>query len=100
MINIIQDNLKEIQHLMKSYGIERAYAFGSVVRGNMKEDSDIDFLIRFRTDIDIETYGNNYFELLYALQQLLKKDVDLVAEETITNPYLLQSINNDKFRVL
>jgi predicted nucleotidyltransferase len=38
--------------------------------------------------------------LMYALQDLLNKNVDLVAEETITNPYLLQSINKDKISIL
>jgi hypothetical protein len=48
----------------------------------------------------IKTYGDNYFNLLYALQNLPQCEVDLVAEETLTNPYLLQSINNQKLQVL
>ena len=82
------------------YGVQSAYAFGSAATGKMHADSDVDFVISFPTDMDYTTYGNNYFDLLYALQDLLKTDVDLLAEETITNPYLLQSINSTKFRVL
>ncbi|SEM22232.1 hypothetical protein SAMN05216436_102277 [bacterium A37T11] len=44
--------------------------------------------------------GDNYFKLLYALQDLLQKNVDLVAEETVTNPFLLESINRQKILVL
>jgi predicted nucleotidyltransferase len=37
---------------------------------------------------------------MYSLQDLFNREVDLVAEETITNPYLLQSINSNKLQVL
>jgi len=57
-------------------------------------------MVSFNPDLSYTDYGNNYFQLIYALQNLLKKDVDLVAEETITNPYLLNSINKQKIAVL
>lgn len=85
---------------MLTYGVQKAYAFGSAVTNTMQPDSDVDFVISFPTDMDYTTYGNNYFKLLYALQDLLKTNVDLVAEETITNPYLRQSINNNRLQVL
>lgn len=100
MSNIVQTNLKQIKALMLHYGVEKAYAFGSAVTGNMHVDSDVDFVIRFAPGIDYETYGNNYFDLLYALQNLLKKDVELVAEETLTNPYLIESINRQTLDVI
>lgn len=85
---------------MRNYGVTHAYAFGSAATNNMSADSDVDFVIRFNPDIDFATYGDNYFKLLYALQDLLKRDVDLVAEETITNPYLIQSISSQRMDVL
>ncbi|WP_344978398.1 nucleotidyltransferase family protein [Compostibacter hankyongensis] len=100
MNNLLQQNLPQIKHLMQQYGVRRAYAFGSAVKDTMHSKSDFDFLISFSPDLDYETYGTNYFNLLYALQDLLHKEVDLVSEETVTNPYLLQSINQHKFQVL
>lgn len=85
---------------MLSCGVQSAYAFGSAVTNTMQPGSDVDFIISFPKDLDYTTYGDNYFKLLYALQDLLKTEVDLLAEETITNPYLLQSINNNKLKVL
>ena len=35
-----------------------------------------------------------------ALRSLLKKDVELVAEETLSNPYLIQTIDRDKIALL
>ena len=96
----IKRNLPEIQQLMRLYNVEEAYLFGSAATGNMNADSDVDFLIRFSPDLDFQTYGNNYFKLLYALQDLLKLEVELVAEETLNNPYLIESINNNKLLVI
>lgn len=85
---------------MRRYGVIRAYVFGSAATGNIATDSDVDFLVSFNPDLNYTDYGNNYFKLIYALQKLLKKNVDIVAEETISNPYLLQTINSQKIAVL
>lgn len=96
----IKNNLSQIQQLMKLHGVEQAYLFGSAATGKMNADSDVDFLIRFSPNLDFQTYGNNYFNLLYALQDLLKLEVELVAEETLNNPYLIESINSNKLLVI
>lgn len=85
---------------MTRFGVVRAFLFGSAAVGEMAEDSDVDFLVTFDSALDYTTYGDNYFELMYALQDLLKRDVDIVAEKTISNPYLLQKINSQKIAVL
>jgi predicted nucleotidyltransferase len=100
MNSIVESNLSEIKDVMRTYGVIRAYLFGSAAIGNMSDDSDVDFMVSFNPDLSYTEYGDNYFQLIYALQKLLKKDVDIVAEETITNPYLLQSINSQKIAVL
>jgi uncharacterized protein len=100
MNNIIRQYLPQIKNLMQQYGVKNAYAFGSAVKDTMTDESDVDFIISFPPDMDYETYGNNYFNLLFSLQDLLHRDVDLVTEKTIKNPYFLQSINDHKFQVL
>jgi predicted nucleotidyltransferase len=100
MNSLVESNLSEIKDVMRTYGVIRAYLFGSATIGNMSDDSDVDFMVSFNPDLSYTEYGNNYFQLIYALQKLLEKDVDIVAEETITNPYLLQSINSQKIALL
>ncbi|MDR3694184.1 nucleotidyltransferase domain-containing protein [Mucilaginibacter sp.] len=100
MNSVVEANLPEIKDLMRSYGVVRAYLFGSAAKGTMTADSDVDFLVSFNPELSYTDYGNNYFKLIYALQSVLKKNVDIVAEETITNPYLLQTINSQKIAVL
>lgn len=100
MNSLVESNLSEIKDVMRTYGVIRAYLFGSAAIGNMSDDSDVDFMVSFNPNLSYTEYGNNYFQLIYALQKLLKKDVEIIAEETITNPYLLQSINSQKIAVL
>jgi predicted nucleotidyltransferase len=66
----------------------------------MNAESDVDFLIRLPKAWNYETYANNYFSLANALEGLLKKRVDLVAEETLSNPYFIESINRNKMQIL
>ena len=100
MNSLVESNLSEIKDVMRSHGVIRAYLFGSATKGDISADSDVDFMVSFNPDLSYTEYGNNYFQLIYALQKLLKKEVDIVAEETITNPYLLESINSQKIAVL
>ena len=100
MENLIVKNLTEIKKLLKKYGVKKAYLFGSAAKNQLSANSDIDFLVDFSDKSDFEGYSNNYFNLLYALQDLLKKDVDLIAEETLSNPYLIESINQSKIKLI
>ena len=96
----LQKYLPQIKELMQQHGVQTAYAFGSAVKETMQRDSDVDFIISFPSGIDHETYANKYFNLLNDLRDLLNTDVDLLAKETITNPYLWQSINQHKLKIL
>lgn len=96
----IQKALPEIKILLKRHEVESAYLFGSAAKETTTEQSDVDFLIRFKSGLDYKSYGSNYFELLYSLQKLLNKEVDLIAEETLSNPYFIESINRSKIQLL
>ncbi len=97
---VIKNALPEIKNLLHKYDVESAYLFGSAAKKTLHNKSDIDFLIRFKADLDYESYSENYFGLMHSLQNLLKKDVDLIAEETLSNPYLIQNINESKIQLL
>lgn len=66
----------------------------------MDENSDIDFLFSFPANTHYEVYADNYFALVENLQNLLKKNVDLVAEKALQNPYLIEKINTQKIKLL
>ena len=96
----IEIKLPQIKKLFSKYGAKKVFLFGSAVTNKFNENSDVDFLYTFSEDLDYETYANNYFSLLNELQDLLKKQVDLVAEKTLRNPYLIESINESKIQLL
>lgn len=98
MQRIVEDNLTQIKQLLKTYGVERAYLFGSAATGQFKEDSDVDFIIKFPENLHYEAYYDNYIGLMHSLEKLLKRNIELVAEETLQNPYLIKNI--DKHKVL
>ncbi len=100
MEKLIEQHLPQIKKLMQQYGVESAYLFGSAASGTMKDDSDVDFIIRFPEEMHFTTYSDNYFALADALEALLQKDVELVTEKTLKNPYLVQSINKHKLQLL
>jgi uncharacterized protein len=97
---IVEDNLSEVKQLFKNYGAISAYLFGSAAIGKLQKDSDIDFLFSFPADMHYETYADNYFALSDSLQNLLKREIDLVAEKTLKNPYLIEKINSQKIQLL
>ncbi len=39
--------------VLKTYGVIKASLFGSIVRGEMTKDSDIDILVEFQEDITL-----------------------------------------------
>jgi predicted nucleotidyltransferase len=96
----IEKSLPEIKALFVKYGVKKAYLFGSAATEKFHNKSDVDFLYSFSDDLDYETYALNFFNLLSELEKLLKKNVDLVAEKSLKNPYLIESINESKIQLL
>lgn len=90
----------QLKQVFINHKVKHAYLFGSVAKQTNSQKSDVDFLIRFKDGLDYETYTDNYFQLITALELLLQKEVDIVAEETLSNPYLIQSINQSKIQIL
>jgi predicted nucleotidyltransferase len=96
----IENKIPKIKSLFIKYGVKRAFLFGSIAKGINTNKSDVDFLYSFPDDLDFETYSSNYFKLIEELEKLLNKRVDLVAEKTLKNPYLIESIEESKIQLL
>lgn len=98
MHSIITDRLPQLVELCKKYRVVRMYLFGSAARGNDFDPttSDIDFLYTFSPDVSLDEYADNFFDFMYALDELFGRQVDLTAEKSLKNPYLIRSINEDK----
>lgn len=96
MQQLIEKRKEELIAICQALNIKRLYAFGSVVSESFRDDSDIDFLISFDDNLTFDEYTKNYFILHYKLRELFKREIDIVTERTLSNPYLIESINESK----
>jgi predicted nucleotidyltransferase len=95
MNKIIEGKKKAIQELCKQYDVNNLYLFGSACTSEFKESSDIDILVSFK-DIPIEKYTDNYFELHYRLEELFRRNVDLITVNSLANPFFIKDIEKTK----
>ena len=84
----ISEIKKRVIPILKESGITKSAVFGSYVRGEANEDSDIDLLVEYPKGINLFDVA----ELKYKLEDELEKPVDLVGYKTIKadlKPYIL-----------
>ena len=93
---ILQQKLPEVTRLLKENKVKRAYAFGSVCTDKFNDKSDIDLLITFEDGLDPLVYGRNFFKIQFALEDLFQRNIDLVTEPTLRNPYFIKVMNETK----
>ena len=96
MNRIVSDKITQIVTLCKKYRVATMYLFGSAATDAFNENSDIDFLISFRSDVSLEEYADNYFDLLFEMEDTFGRKIDLVTEKTLTNPYFIRSVEQTK----
>lgn len=92
----VKKQLNELKKLCKQLRIKRMYVFGSASSGQMKATSDIDLLIAFDDSLGIDEYSANYFTLHERLRGLFNREVDIVTEPSLSNPYFIDGINRTK----
>jgi predicted nucleotidyltransferase len=91
----LEKYIKEIKILCQKNKVKTLYVFGSVLTNRFSDKSDIDFIV----DIDVLDpldYADNYFNLKFALEELLNRQIDLLEQKAIKNPYLRENIENSK----
>ena len=86
---------KEINALCIQHKVKSLYVFGSVLTDHFSEKSDIDLVVDIDSN-DPFDYADRYFDLKFALQDLLKRPIDLLENKAIKNPYFLKNIESSK----
>ena len=94
-MSIVENKMERIKDLCYRHKVSRLFLFGSILSDKFKKNSDIDFLVDF-SEVDIYDYADNYFSLKKSLEKLLKRQIDLLENKAIKNPYLRQSIDSSK----
>jgi len=92
MFDINQKQIK-IEELCQRFKIAKLELFGSAVREDFDETSDLDFIVEF---LDEQKMFDRYFDFKEALENLFNRKVDLVMQEAIKNKYFKRSIEKEK----
>jgi len=77
-------NYSDIIQLCKKYNIIELSIFGSSIRDDFAQDSDVDFLVSFEDGVEITLFDIIELEKEFAL--LLNREVDIVEKESLKNP--------------
>lgn len=95
MIPVISDNTDAIAALCRQFKIRKLDLFGSAATGAFDPvTSDVDFVV------DLGEYergvAKRFFRFAEALEALLGREVDLVTEDSIVNPYFRYAVDRTR----
>lgn len=94
-MKLIETNIQKIAALCKKYKVNKLFVFGSILTNRFNDDSDVDLVVSFNKT-EVSDYFDNYFDFKYALEELFGREVDLLEEQTIKNPYLKKNVDATK----
>ena len=99
MIPLIANHTDELAEICRRHHVKRLEVFGSAASGEFNpETSDIDFLVDYHP-FPGPGKADAYFGLLEDLQQLFDRQIDLVVDRAIENPYFRQSLDQTKIAI-
>jgi predicted nucleotidyltransferase len=88
----ILGKIEKNREKIKKYGVKRIGLFGSYIRNEQGEKSDIDILVKFEEGM--KTF-DNYMDLKFFLEDLFGYKVDLVMSDAIKprlKPYIMKEV--------
>lgn len=91
----ISEIKNRITPVLKEYGVKKAALFGSIVKGESTEDSDIDILVEMPETASLLELA----ELKIELEEILKKNVDVITYDSLHH-LLKDKILHDQEAVL
>jgi predicted nucleotidyltransferase len=77
-------NYNDIVRLCEKYGINELSIFGSSIRDDFTQNSDVDILVSFGKTSEITLF--DIMDLENEFSQLLNRAVDIVEKEALKNP--------------
>ncbi|WP_026450533.1 nucleotidyltransferase family protein [Aequorivita capsosiphonis] len=94
---IVKDNKKLFDQIFKNHSIEKAYLFGSALNKKFNKNSDLDFLIKFDKNLsDPLEKDELWWNFQDTLRELFKREIDIVTENSLKNPYFIKELERTK----
>lgn len=85
--------------MCQRFHVRRLDLFGSALTERFDpRRSDLDFVVAFE-DLPAGRYADAYFGLREGLAELFGRDVDLLTETSLENPYLLRQVEAQRCQV-
>ena len=97
-MNALEIYKPAITRLCETHKVKSLYVFGSVLTDSFNKESDIDLIVDF-AKVEVEDYADNYFDFKFSLQDILKRPIDLLEEKALKNPYVRQTVNQQRHLV-
>jgi predicted nucleotidyltransferase len=94
-VSIADKTKEQIIQLCEKYDVKELYVFGSVLREDFGQQSDIDMAVVF-TRTGIAGSFDQYFDFKAALEQLLGRPVDLVCVGSVRNSVFRRELDETK----
>jgi predicted nucleotidyltransferase len=91
----LESYIGEIRLLCQKNRVKSLYVFGSVLTDQFTDKSDIDLIVDIDSHDPLE-YSDFYFNLKFALEELLRREIDLLESRALKNPFLIDNINQSK----
>lgn len=88
LLNELLERKDEIHRIVEKNKGSQVKVFGSIVNGNVTENSDIDILVKFSEDASLF----DLVEMKLELENLLNKKVDVVSENGLKDNEIGQNI--------
>ncbi len=101
MINSeIMNDLPQILGILKNNHVSRAYLFGSVLTDKFNGKSDIDIIVNIDESLGVNEYADCWWNIQFGLEDMLKREIDLISEDCIKNPYFKKEVDETREAIL
>ena len=91
-----QAKMPLVIELFKKHHIKNAYLFGSVLTDRFTKESDVDLLVNLQDGLDPVVAGGHLWDLQFELEDLFRRDIDLLTERSLKNPYFIKEISKSR----
>lgn len=90
-----EKHISNINSLCRAHKVKHLDAFGSVLKETFNAESDLDLVVDFEP-MDLAQYADNYYAFKFSLEKIFKRNIDLLEEKAIKNPYFRKSLDVQK----
>jgi len=84
--------IHENEDKIKNLGVKRIGLFGSFIRNEQNDESDVDLLVEFEKG---QKTFDNFMRMSFLLEEILQRPVELVTTESISpyiRPYIVKEV--------